>query len=136
MRKVLISIAAASAAFVAVPAAAQGYYGQGYYDQGHYGQGYGQPHYGQHGIVQSFDSRIAQLRHRIERSAERGAITRREYRSLRERADDLRRRLHAYSRDGLSRGEARDISQRIDNLRERLRDERQDGRRGRDRYDD
>jgi len=124
MRKVLISIAAVSAAVVAVaPASAQGYYGQGY------GQGHGQNYRGDHGLVQRFDSQIAQLHQRIDRSGQRGAISGGEYRSLRNQAQNLRRRLFSFARNGLSRGEAQDISRRIQNLRERIRDERRDGRR-------
>ncbi len=133
MRKLLITLAAASASLlVAAPASAQGYYGGGY---GEYGDQIG--HYGHPGaraLVQRFDQQISRLRHRIERLAERRAISPGEYRSLRNHSAELRQRLHRFAYNGLSRGEVQDIADRIDNLRERIRDERRDGRR--DRYDD
>ena len=124
MRNLLIPLAAASAALVAAaPASAQGYYGG--YDQGrHYG------YQGDHGLVRSFHQQIAQLEQRIERSAQRRAISPGEYRSLRNRASQLHQRLQRLSYNGLSRGEAQDISNRIQDLRQRIRDERRDGRRG------
>jgi Spy/CpxP family protein refolding chaperone len=127
MRKVLVSIAAVSAAFVAAPAAAQGFYSQGgfYAGQGGYmGQGYR----GDRGLVRQFDAQINQLLQRIERSAQRGRLSPREYRSLHHYGVDARQRLFNYARNGLSHNEARDISARIDRLRFRIREERQDGR--------
>ncbi|HEY0116773.1 MAG TPA: hypothetical protein VGB54_13750 [Allosphingosinicella sp.] len=121
MRKILITIAAASAAFVAAaPASAQGFYAQGAFQRGFQGN---------RGMVQRFDSQIAQLVQRIDRSAQRGAITRNEHRALRNHAADLRRRLYNFARNGMTRGEVQDISDRIDNLGDRIRDERRDGRR-------
>jgi hypothetical protein len=122
MRKVLVSIALATAVVAAAPAAAQGY--------GGYGQNYGYP--GDRGLVRQFDQRIGQLRNRIERLGERRAITGNEYRALRNHSAELRQRLFRFAQNGLSRGEAEDIADRIDNLRDRIRDERMDGRRYRD----
>lgn len=125
MRKLLISAAVASAAVIAMPASAQGYYdGQGYGQRGNYG------YPGDRGLMQRFHQQISQLEQRIERSAQRRAISPREYRALREHAANLRQRLNRFARNGLSRGEVQDISDRIDNLRDRIRDERRDGRRG------
>jgi hypothetical protein len=124
MRKLLITLAAASAAVVtAAPAAAQGYYGGGYNQGRHYG------YPGDRGLIQRFEQQINQLHNRIERSAQRRAISPGEYRSLRNQAANLRQRLHRFAANGLSRGEVQDISARIENLRIRLRDERRDGRR-------
>jgi chromosome segregation ATPase len=129
MRKLLITVAAASAALVAAaPASAQGYYGGGYNQN----RNYGYP--GDRGLVQRFEQQIGQLQNRIERLAERRAISGNEYRALRNHSGQLRQRLHRFAYNGLSRGEVQDISDRIDNLRDRIRDERRDGRR--DRYDD
>jgi hypothetical protein len=129
MRKLLITLAATSAALVAAaPASAQGYYGGGYDQRGHYG------YPGDRGLVQRFNQQIGNLQNRIERLAERRAISPGEYRSLRNHSAELRQRLHRFAYNGLSRGEVQDIADRIDNLRERIRDERRDGRR--DRYDD
>ena len=125
MRKLLISVAVASAAVIAMPAAAQGYYGgQGYGQRGNYG------YPGDRGLMQRFHQQISQLEQRIERSAQRRAISAREYRALRQHAANLRQRLDRFARNGLSRGEVQDISDRIDNLRDRIRDERRDGLRG------
>jgi hypothetical protein len=123
MRKLLIPLAAASAALVAAaPASAQGYGG---YNQGrHYG------HQADNGLAQRFHQQIGQLEQRIERSAQRRAISPGEYRSLRNRAAQLHQRLQRASYNGLSRGEAQDISNRIEDLRRRIRDERRDGRGG------
>lgn len=117
MRKVLLSLAAASAALVAAsPASAQ---------RGH---GYGYP--GDRALMQRYQAEIGQLDQRIERSAQRRAISPGEYRSLRNQSTTLRRDLHRFARNGLDRGEIRDVEVRINNLRQRIRDERRDGRRG------
>ena len=124
MRKVLISLALVSASVIAAPATAQRGYG---------GQGYSQPSWGYPGdrnLVQRFHQQIAQQEQRIERSAQRRAITANEYRALRNHARELHRRLSRFARNGLTRGEVQDIADRIDNLRDRIRDERRDGRRG------
>jgi hypothetical protein len=123
MRKLLITLAAASAALVtAAPASAQGYYGG--QNQGRH---YGYP--GDRGMIQRFEQQIAQIQNRIERSGQRRAISPGEYRALHNQAANLRQRLHRFAYNGLSRGEVQDIADRIDNLRDRLRDERRDGRR-------
>jgi hypothetical protein len=128
MRKVLVSLAAVSAALVvAAPASAQPGYGYGY---GHNRPGYGYP--GDRALVQRLHSQIAQIENRIERSAQRRLISGGEYRALRNQAANLHQRLNRFAYNGLSRGEVQDIVDRIDNLRDRLRDERRDGRR----YDD
>ncbi len=135
MRKLLITLAAASASLlVAAPAAAQGYYGGG---QGpHWGQRGHHGYPGDRGLIQRFHQQIGNLQNRIERLAERRAISGNEYRALRNHSIELRQRLQRFAYNGLSRGEAQDIADRIDNLRERIRDERRDGRRYGDRYDD
>ena len=121
MRKVLISIAAASAALVAAaPASAQSW---GAYAQRHYG------YPGDRGLINRFENQIRQQEQRIERLAQRRAISPGEYRSLRQQAQNVRQRMYRFARNGLSRGEVRDIDARIDNLNRRIRDERRDGRR-------
>ncbi len=114
MRKLILSLTAASAIMLAAaPASAQRY---------------GFP--GDRGLMQRFESQIGQQQNRIERAAQRRAISAGEYRALREHARELRQRLYRFARNGLSRGEVQDIADRIDNLRDRIRDERRDGRRG------
>lgn len=113
MRKVLMSLALASATIVtAAPAAAQIYPPA-------------------RGLTQQLSNQIRVQEQRIERSAQRRAITGNEYRALREHARELRQRLMRFARNGLSRGEIQDIRDRIDNLGDRIRDERRDGRRHR-----
>lgn len=107
-----LTIAAAMAAgLAAAPASAQ----------------YGYP--GDRGLMQRFNAQIGQTEQRIERLAERRAISGSEYNALRNHARELRNRLHRFARNGLDRGEVQDISDRIDNLRDRIRDERRDGHR-------
>jgi len=108
-----LTIAAAMAAgFAAAPASAQ----------------YGYP--GDRGLMQRFNAQISQAEQRIERLAERRAISGSEYNALRNHARELRNRLNRFAYNGLDRGEVQDIADRIDNLRDRIRDERRDGRRG------
>jgi len=122
MKKILITLAATAATFAAAaPATAQSW--------GNVAQrGYGYP--GDRGLVNSYQQQLRQLDQRIERSAQRRAISPGEYRSLRNQSADLRRALHTFARNGLDRGEVRSLDQRIHNLRNRIRDERRDGRRG------
>lgn len=122
MKKVLITLAATAATFVAAaPATAQSW--------GNVAQrGYGYP--GDRGLVNRYQQQIRQLDQRIERSAQRRAISPGEYRSLRNQSNDFKRALHNFARNGLDRGEVRSLDQRLQNLRSRIRDERRDGRRG------
>ena len=113
MRKVLFSIALATASFAtlsATPAAAQRGYG---------GQGYGQG--------QDIRRDIDQLENRIDRSAQRGRISRREAVSLRREANQVQRLYYRYQRDGLDRREIYELRSRIDRLQARIRYERRDG---------
>lgn len=129
MRKILVSLAAASAVLVAAAPATAATAAQRGYGQNHgYGQNYGYP--GDRGLINRFEQQIRQAEQRIERSAQRRAISGSEYQALRRHAAELRQRLYRFARNGLSRGEVQDISDRIDNLRDRIRDERRDGRRG------
>lgn len=121
MRKVLLSIALASASLAAAaPAAAQGY-GHGY------GHGYSRGSYGGQDIAREID----RLESRIARGAQRGRISGREAYSLRREAHQLQGLYYRFARNGLSRGEHRDLSVRLARLQSRLRYERadRDGRR-------
>ena len=114
MKKVLLAAGAFSALAIALPAAAQ-------------------PYYGGDGIHQRF----SQLERRIERGIERGALDRREAQGLRMEFRSLVRLDAQYRRDGLSRWEHQDLTRRIENLSARVRYERRDDdRRYGDRYDD
>lgn len=125
MKKILttLAITAASLTVAAAPASAQWGNQRGGYNQQHYG------YPGDRGMVNRFNQQISQLEQRIERSAQRRAISPGEYRSLRNQAHSLRRTLYSFSRNGLSRNEVRSMDHRIHNLRNRIRDERRDGRR-------
>ena len=107
MRKLLISLAIASATVVASPAVAQRYGGQG-----HQGA--------------QIQREINQLENRIQRSAQNGRISRREALSLRREANALQRDYYRFARNGLDRGEYRNLQVRLDRLQNRLRIERRD----------
>ncbi|HEY0325966.1 MAG TPA: hypothetical protein VGC46_08330 [Allosphingosinicella sp.] len=106
MRKVLITLAIASATVVASPSVAQRY---GYGHQG--------------GQIQR---EINQLENRIDRSFRNGRISRREAASLQREANGLQRDYFRFARNGLDRGEYRNLQVRLDRLQNRLRDERRD----------
>lgn len=106
MRKVLISLAIASATVVASPAVAQ-----------RYGHGYQGP---------QIQREINQLENRIDRSFRNGQISRREATSLRREANRLERDYFRFARNGLDRGEYRNLQVRLDRLQNRLRYERRD----------
>jgi hypothetical protein len=106
MRKVLISLAIASATVVASPAVAQRAYGH---------QGGSQ-----------IQREINQVENRIDRSFHNGRISRREAASLRRDANGLQRDYFRFARNGLDRGEIRNLQVRLDRLQNRLRNERRD----------
>ena len=113
MRKLIISLAAGSVAFGAVPASAQVWRLQ--------------PQ-----VQTQIRADIDQLQTQIQRAAQRRTISQREAVSLRRQAVDLRQRFAQYSRNGLSRQEVTALEQRINQVRQNLRLERRDwdGRRG------
>ena len=91
MRKLLISVAIATATLAAVPAAAQ-YRGSGWNQRDHDGwrqRGPSRP-CGRTSCCAS----STRSRHRIERSAQRGIISQREAISLRREANQIRGRLN------------------------------------------
>ena len=126
MRKFIIDLALASTAAMAAPAAAQ-------YQDSYRDRGYG---YGQQG--RQLEQRIYQLRERIQRVTQRGAVSRNEAIRLQRELNLIERRYQQFVRNGLTRQETYDIEQRIRNLRQQIREDRQDGRRYQDdrRYDD
>lgn len=116
MRKVLISLAAAGAAFaIATPAAAQYYPGQ-------YGAPYGNA-YGYNnnwGQVRSLQVRINAVERQINVLDRRDRIRDRSADRLRDEANSIERRLRHAARDGLNPYEARDIQVRIARLEQRV----------------
>ena len=124
MRKLLISVAVATATLAAVPAAAQ------YRDRDNNHAGW------QRGpdrrAVQHLLGDLAQVDQRIERSARRGILSPREAFSLRRESNQIRARLNRTGRDGLSGREFASLQTQVNRLEQRVRLERRDrdGRRG------
>jgi hypothetical protein len=108
MKKLMISLALASSALIAAtPAAAQGH---------SRGSIYGQ---------------LDRIELRIDRAAQRGALTRPEVRQLRYQVTDIKRVAYRYGRDGVQPWEHRDLERRIDRLQNHLQNQRfDDDRRG------
>ncbi|HZG08590.1 MAG TPA: hypothetical protein VEZ70_06395 [Allosphingosinicella sp.] len=126
MRKFIIpalALSAMSAVAVSTPASAQY---RGGYDP--------RPGYAQHN-GQDIVAQIRQIGDRIDRSFQRGAITRNEARRLSNELGRIDQRFRDYRRGGLSTREHHELQNRIQNLRSQLREDRQDGRRYDDRYD-
>ena len=113
MRKLILTLVAASATLAAVPASAQVWQIQ--------------PR-----VQTQIRSDINQLQNQIQVAAQRRTISQREAVSLRRQAVDLRQLLAQYNRNGLSRQEVTALENRINNVRQNLRLERRDwdGRRG------
>lgn len=114
MRKVLISIALASATLVAAaPASAQPGWRL------------------QPGVHREIQQDINQLDRRITRAEQRRTISRREATGLRRDANNIRRTYTRYARNGLDRQEVRDLQRRVNQVHMRLRYEQRDWDRGR-----
>lgn len=113
MRKLMLSIIIASTAITVAPASAQTWR-------------LSRP------VYQQIQTDINQLQNRIQRAAQRRAISRREAISLRRDAAEIRRLFHYYSRNGLTRTEVARLEVGINRVHARLRLERRDwdGRRG------
>jgi hypothetical protein len=133
MRKVLISVALATATLAAVPAAAQ------YRDSGYQQRDDHRDHRGDwdrrgpsRQSIYQLIQRIDHVENRIERSARRGIISPREAIGLRRQANRIENRLHRAGRDGLSGREFAELRVQVNHLEQRLRFERRDidGRRG------
>jgi hypothetical protein len=104
MKRVLLSVAAAAAVVVALPAAANA------------------------APWQSVNQRQANLEHRIERGVRTGDLTRPEASRLRAEFRDLERLEYRYRRTdgGLSSWERRDLDRRFDRLSQRIYAQRND----------
>lgn len=113
MRKLILTLVAASAAITSVSASAQAWRLQ--------------PR-----VQTQIRADINQLQSQIQRAAQRRTISQREAVTLRRQSTDLRQLLARYSRNGLNRQEVTALEQRINQVRQNLRLERRDwdGRRG------
>jgi hypothetical protein len=122
MRKLLVSVAVATATLAAVPAAAQ-------YQRQHYGWSQRGP---DRQAVRQLLAELAQVEQRIDRSARRGIISPREAFGLRREANHIRARLQRTGRDGLNGREFANLRIQVNRLEQRVRLERRDrdGRRG------
>lgn len=114
MRTFMIGMALAGASVAVTPVAAQDY-----------GRGYG---YGYNGGYQETSQRLYRIGDRIDRLAERGAISRREAYSLRREYTYLLRLDRRLQRGGLSRWERQELNRRTRSLAQRVRHERNDRR--------
>ena len=123
MRKLIISLAAATAALaVASPASAQYYGGQSYgYGQG-YGQGYGYNGYGNnnYGQVRALQARIDAVQWQIKRLDRYNVIRDGRADRLRSESRQIEARLHNAARYGLNPYEANDIQMRIGRLEQQV----------------
>ncbi len=132
MRKVLISLAAATSALaVAAPASAQIYgnlgpaygYGYGYRAPANYGYGYG--------AVRNLQVRVDAIQRQISNLAQHRMITPSEYRSLTKDSREVERDLRHNARDGrgLTQRELYKTQRQIARLEQRVQHEVRDGRR-------
>ena len=121
MRKILVSVALATATLAAVPAAAQ--------YNGNHGWHQRRP---DRRAVPNLLAELNQVEQRNERSARRGIISPREAFGLRREANQIRARLSRSGRDGLSGREFANLRIQVNRLEQRVRLERRDrdGRRG------
>ena len=125
MRKLLVSVALATATLAAVPAAAQ-YHNSGWSQRGSDHRGVNQR------AVFQLSRELGQVESRIERSARRGIISPREAFVLRRQASQVRFQLNRFGRNGLSGREFASLQVQVNRLEQRVRIERRDrdGRRG------
>lgn len=118
MRKLLVSIALATATLAAVPAAAQYHQGRpGWQDNGWERM---RPR------VEALQRELGQVEQRIQFSLQRRAISPREAYSMRREANDVRVSINRRGRNGISEREFVNLQARVDRLQARLRVERRD----------
>ena len=115
MRKLLVSVALATATLAAVPAAAQYNTYHGWHQRGP----------DRHAVNQLV-RQLNQVDVRIDRQVRRGAISRREGIALNRQANRIRNRLHNAGRNGLSGREFAELRVQVNRLQQDLRFERRD----------
>jgi membrane peptidoglycan carboxypeptidase len=107
MKKLIVSLAVASAAMIAAaPASAQGW-----------------------GRGNNIQQRLQRIEVRIDRNAQRGSLTRNEAQRLRAETNGVQRLAWRYSRNGVTAWEHRDLERRVDRLQNRLQRQRHDDQR-------
>jgi hypothetical protein len=111
MKKLLILMAAGTAA-IAAPAAAQ---------TGNNGYAYGNQNMVNAQASANIQSRIMQLETRLQAGIQSGAITRSEATNLRQQVRTLTRLERQYSRNGLTQAERQDLQQRLRAVRQQFR---------------
>ena len=134
MRKFLISIALVSTALAAAPAMAQGYGQRGpaqvdsrYGDQDRGGyERRGDYNGGSRQAVFELSRDLDRVNARIERSVQRGTLSRREAFGLRRDAQQIRFQLRRSQRDGIRGRELGQLRFQVAQLEQRLRHERND----------
>ena len=125
MKKLLVSLAAASSALVAAAPDSAQYYGRPGYDDRY--DRYDRDGRYDRGIWQgNIRERLDRIAFRIDRGFERGALTRGEAQRLRWELNNVQRLAHRYSYDGLSGWERADLERRINWLQQRVQRERFD----------
>jgi hypothetical protein len=118
MRKIVLSLVAASAALVSVSPANSQYYPAPRSVPYGYNNGYG--FRGNWGQVRALQMRIDNIERQINRLDRRDVIRDRSADRLRDEASRIEDRLHDKARDGLSPREAGDIEYRIQRLEQRV----------------
>ena len=132
MRKLLVSVAVATATLAAVPAAAQYRGDDRQWDQrdDRRWDQRDDRRWDNRGpdrrAVQQLLFRLDQVEQRIVRSARRGIISQREAFGLNREANQIRREIRFTGRNGLSGREFGHLHQRVNRLEQRLRFERRD----------
>ena len=124
MRKLLVSVALATATLAAVPAAAQ-------YQQSRQHDGWNQRGPDRRAVNQLI-RQLDELDTRIDRQARRGNLSQREAFALNRQVVQIRNRLARAGRNGLSGREFGELRVQVNRLEQNLRHERRDrdGRRG------
>jgi len=124
MRKLLVSVAVATATLAAVPAAAQYNQPRQHSSWNHRGP--------DRQAVQQLVRRLNEVDARIDRQARRGNISQREAFALNRQVVQIRNRLARAGRNGLSGREFAELRVQVNRLEQNLRLERRDrdGRRG------
>jgi hypothetical protein len=100
-----------------------------YADRGYEGRGYeSRGRFDDRGYWHGFDARISEMRDRLERGRYNGALTRYEYRGLRDRLDSIAYQKRSFQRTGhgINHREAALLDAKLDRLSAEIRYEKHD----------